>query len=182
METNHYKLLSITVKSTLVHTVTYFLVGLLAFTFLDYSTRFSEGGLELLMRPTDHPLVMAGPLFQPLRGLLFGFAFYLLREAYFPKGNGWLRMWAVLVIMGILSPFGPAPGSIEGIIYTTLPLRSQLSPGMLEVLLQSLLLSFLVHYWVNNSQKRWLAWAFGILFALTILLPLAGLLASSLTS
>jgi len=182
MKKNHIPILGLIVKSTLVHSVTYFLVGLLAFTLLDYSQRFAEGGLELLMRPTDHPLVMAGPLFQPLRGMLFGAAFYLLREAYFPIMNGWLRMWAVLVIVGILSPFGPAPGSIEGFIYTTLPLQSQLSPGMLEVLIQSLLLSFFVHFWVNNPEKRWLGWVFGILFALTLLLPLAGLLASSLTS
>ena len=84
------------------------------------------------MRPTTDPMVMAGPLFQPIRGLVFALVFYPLREILFTKKNGWLIMWWILVALGILSTFGPAPGSIEGMIYTVIPLRSQLT-GWLEV-------------------------------------------------
>jgi hypothetical protein len=32
------------------------------------------------MRPMTDPLVIAGPLFQPLRGLVFALVFYPLRD------------------------------------------------------------------------------------------------------
>ena len=46
----------ITLKTIVVHTVTYFLIGLLAFFLLDYSTQYAETSLNLLMRQTTHPL------------------------------------------------------------------------------------------------------------------------------
>lgn len=152
--TNQPPFQSIVVKTMVVHTITYMVFGILAFTIFDYSTQFAETDLRLLMRQTDHPLVMAGPLFQPIRGFLFGIAFYLLREVLFGKKNGWLTMWLVLIIMGILSTFGPSPGSIEGMIYTIFPILSHVSLGQLEVYLQALTLSVLVCYWVNHPEKN----------------------------
>jgi hypothetical protein len=165
----------VTLRTIIVHTVTYFLIGLLALFFFDYSTQYAETSLRLLMRPTTHPLVIAGPLFQPIRGFLFGIAFYLLSEVLFGKKNGWLIMWVVLVIIGILSPFGPAPGSVEGLIFTVLPLSSHLM-GQLEVYLQSLLLSIVLYYWVNHPEKKWLNWVLGVAFFLAMLFPTLGLL------
>lgn len=170
----------ILIKSSVVHTATYFLVGLIAYTLFDYGSAFTTSGLEMLMRPTNDPLVTAGPLFQPIRGLLFGIAFYLFQRDFFERKDGWLRMWSALVIVGIISTFGPAPGSIEGLIYTTLPFKTQLSPGILEVLIQSLLLSLLVHTWVNNPDKKWLSWILWVLFGAAILLPAAGILAAGM--
>ncbi|MGD2165257.1 MAG: hypothetical protein PVH50_06990, partial [Anaerolineae bacterium] len=170
----------IMLKTTVVHTVTYFAVGLLAFTVFDYSTRFADPGLSSLMRQTDHPLVAAGPLFQPIRGLLFGVVFYLLRAVVFGRRNGWLVMWVMLVFVGILSTFGPAPGSIEGLIYTTLPARGQLA-GLTEVLLQSLLLSIVTHAWVRSPYRPWLNWLMSILFVIVMLLPALGLVLGQVT-
>ena len=92
-----------------MHTVTYFVAGVLAFTLLDYGTALAESPLNGLLRSPDDPLVMAGPLFQPVRGLLFGAVFYLLRDQYFGKQYGWLTMWVILVVIGMVSTFGPAP-------------------------------------------------------------------------
>lgn len=181
MKRETYSLGNITLKAVVVHTVTYFLVGLLAMTLFHYEDQFNEGILGELMRSIDDPVVAAGPLVQPLRGALFGLVFYLLREPVFNRRDGWLRAWATLVIVGIIAPFGPAPGSIEGLIYTTLPISTQLSGGMLEVLLQSLLLSTLLFYWVKHPQKTWLNWTLGIAFTLSLLLPILGLLAAGLT-
>ena len=89
---------------------------------LDYTHFFAESSLNLMMRQTNDPWVMVGPLFQPIRGILFGIVFYLLREPFFGKKNGWLVMWTVLVAVGIIGTFGPTPGSIEGMIYTVFPL------------------------------------------------------------
>jgi len=166
----------IALKTIVVHTVTYFLMGFLAFVIFDYSTQYAETSLRLLMRQTTEPIVMAGPLFQPIRGFLFGLAFYLLREPFFGRKYGWLTMWLVLVILGILSTFGPAPGSIEGMIFTVLPLSSHLSLGQLEVYAQSLLLSIITYYWVTHPQKKWLTWGLGAVFFLALLLPTLGLL------
>ncbi len=178
METTQSTLLGISVRTIVVHTVTYFIVGLLAFTLFDYTARFAEAGLSSLMRPTDDPLVAAGPLFQPIRGVLFGVVFYLLRDVFFAKKNGWLVMWIVLVLLGIFSTFGPTPGSIEGLIYTTLPVSGQIF-GLTEVLVQSFLLSFVLFYWVNHPEKRWISWVLGGLFVVVLLLPTLGLLVAS---
>ena len=127
------------------------------------------------MRPTDDLLVTAGPLFQPIRGVLFGLVFYLLRDVLFGKRNGWLIMWAVLVVVGIFSTFGPSPGSVEGLIYTTVPIGGHLF-GLIEVLVQSLLLSFVMFYWVNHPDKRWITWVSVVIFVIAMLLPILGLL------
>jgi hypothetical protein len=172
---NHYTFWGITLKTIITHTITYFLMGFLSFIIFDYSTQYAETSLNLLMRQTTEPIVMAGPLFQPIRGFLFGIAFYLLREVFFDKRLGWLIMWVVLIIFGILSPFGPSPGSIEGMIFTVLPLSSHMT-GQLEVYLQSLLLSVITYYWVNHPEKKWLNWVLGMAFFLTLLFPTLGLL------
>ena len=166
----------VAVKTIVVHTVTYFVVGILAFWLLDYPRQYARPDMAGVMRQTSDPLVMAGPLFQPLRGLVFALAIYPLREIVFTKPHGWLVLWWLFVALGIVSTFGPAPGSIEGLIYTVISVPRQLL-GLVEVLLQTLLLAFGVVYWVNHPEKRWLGRLMTVAFALVILLPLVGLLA-----
>jgi hypothetical protein len=169
-------LTSIALKTAVVHTVTYFLVGLLAFNLLDYAERFADPTVAKFMRQADHPLVASGPLFQIVRGLLFGVALYPLRDIVFARKNGWLVLWLLLVVVGILSPFGAAPSSIEGAVYTILPMSFHLM-GLPEVTIQALLLAFLSHYWLSHPEKKWLNWAFGIAFTLVLLLSTLGVLA-----
>ena len=167
--------IEVVVKAIVTHTVTYFIMGLLASTILDYTRFFAESSLNLMMRQTGDPWVMVGPLFQPIRGIRFGIVFYLLREPFFGKKNGWLLMWMVLVVVGILGTFGPAPGSLEGMLYTVLPLWVHLR-GLPEGLLQSLFLSLILFYWVNHPQKRWLNWVMGVAFVILMSFPILGLL------
>jgi len=168
---------SIAVKTTLIHTVTYFVIGLLSFLFLDYSARYADPTVAVALRQTDHPLVMAGPLFQVLRGILFGIAFYALRDLIFPKRGGWLTLWLVLLIVGIFSPFSSAPGSIEGVVYSTLPMWFHLM-SLPELIVQSFLLASLTYYLVNHPEKKWLSILFGVLFMIIVLLALLGILAA----
>lgn len=165
----------IVVKTMGVHTVTYFLMGLLAVRFLDYAARFARPEMACWMRPVSDPLIMAGPLFQPIRGVIFALVFYPLRKSLFGRRDGWLIMWWMLVGLGILSTFGPPPGSIEGLIYTRIPIPDQLV-GLLEVVPQSLLLSAILFYWINHPGKRWLNWVLGTVFCLVLLMPMLGLL------
>jgi hypothetical protein len=171
----------VVVKTIVAHTVTYFLVGLAAFWSLDYTRTFAEPGVESLMRPTDDPQVMVGPLFQPIRGLLFGLVFYLLREPLFRARSGWLILWLVQIVVGILGTFGPAPGSVEGMIYTKLPLSFHLR-SLPELVTQSLALAALLWYWVNHPAKRWLTWCLGLAFVAVLILPTLGLLAGGATT
>ena len=162
----------------MVHTVTYFVVGILAFWLLDYAEFFARPDMAGIMRPTTHPLVMAGPLFQPLRGFVFALAVYPLREIVFARPRGWLVLWGLFVALGVVSTFGPAPGSIEGLIYTVISVPHQLR-GLVEVVVQTFLLAFGVVYLVNHPEKRWLNRLMMAAFAVAMLLPLAGLLAGS---
>lgn len=165
--------LEVSIKTIVVHTVTYFLVGLLAMTVFDYAKLFAEAEMSPWLRQTDDAIVALGPALQPLRGLLFAIAFYPLREVIFGRKHGWLVLWLVLVIVGIFSTFGPTPGSIEGLIYMTVSPGRQLG-GLMEVLLQSLLLSTILCFWINHAGRRWLAWLLSMLMVLAVLLSITG--------
>lgn len=166
---------AIVAKTIIAHTVTYFVTGVLAYTLLDYQRLYAETELRHLMRPTTATLVMAGPLFQPLRGLIFGVVFAIIRGVWLGHPHGWARLWVMLVGLGILSTFGPSPGSIEGAVYTTLPLRLH-AIGLPEVLVQALLLSVVVWHWVSHPETRWLRWTMGVAFVIALALPALGLL------
>ena len=166
---------SLTIRTVVVHTVTYFVAGLLAYTLNDYERMYAEPPLSYFMRPTTDRWVMAGPLLQPIRGVIFALAFYPLRSVLFGTRRGWLTLWWLLLALGVLSTFGPAFGSVEGLIYTVIPAREQLL-GLWEVVLQSLLFSFILFHWVNAPRKRWLSWTLGVAFGVALLLPVLGLL------
>ena len=140
------------------HTLTYFIMGALAAYFLNYAAAMARP--ESGMRPTTSAWVMAGPLFQPLRGLVFALVFYPLRESLFGKKYGWLLMGWMLIALGILSTFGPASGSIEGMIYTPVPVVAQLR-GWVEV---------------NHPGKKWLSWLLGSVFFIMMGLSILGLM------
>jgi hypothetical protein len=162
-------------KTVVVHTVTYFLLGLVSFIFFDYSARFADPVIAQYMRSPSDPIVNAGPLFQPIRGLLLGAILFLLREPFFHRRYGWLTLWATLVVVGILSPYVGAPGSLEGFIYTKVPITLQLTL-LPEVVLQTLLFSAVIYYWLNHPEKKWLSWLLAITFFLILVLPALGLL------
>lgn len=162
-------------KAIVVHTVTYFLLGLVSFIFLDYSARFADPVIAQYFRSPSDPLVNAGPLFQPIRGLLLGAVLFLLREPFFHRRHGWLTLWVTLVVVGILSPYVGAPGSLEGLIYTKVPITLQFAL-LPEVIIQTLLFSAVLFYWLNHPEKRWLSWLLAISFFLILILPALGLL------
>lgn len=171
-------MLGLSIKTIVVHTTTYFIMGILAFNLLNYTQALSSGSLACFMRPANDPLVTVGVLFQPIRGLIFALAFYPLREVMFGRKKGWLIMWWTLIALGILSTFAPAPASIEGMIYTTLGLPT--IRNYFEIVSQAFLLSGILYYWVNHPEKKWLNWVLGILFGMVILLPVLGLLTRSI--
>jgi hypothetical protein len=159
-------------RVTSCHLVTYFIAGVLAYTLLDYEALFQTSGFACLMRPISSRWVAAGPALQVIRGLIFAVALYPFRSVFLGGGPGWLRLWGLLVGLAILSTAGAAPGSVEGLIYTKIPLGSQLI-GLPEVLLQTLAFSLLVTVWHRHPHRAWVI-VMGSLTVLGILLSLAG--------
>lgn len=160
-------------RVTASHLVTYFVAGLLAYSLLDYRTLFQSEVFSCLMRPISSRWVAAGPALQIFRGLIFALALYPFRRVFLGDRHGWLKLWGLLVGLAIFSTAGAAPGSVEGMIYTKLPIAHQLL-GLPEVLLQTLVFSVLLNAWHRNSHRAW-AIVMGGLALLAILMSVAGM-------
>jgi hypothetical protein len=177
MQVQRPSFLETVLKTIVVHTLTYFLLGVITSIFFEYSARFANPVIAAYFRQTSDPIVMAGVLFQPIRGFLLGAILFLLREPFFHRRHGWLVLWATLVVVGILSPYVGAPGSLEGLVYTRVPFYLQLTL-LPEVVLQTLFFSAGLFYWINHPEKKWLSWLLAISFFLILILPVLGLLFS----
>jgi hypothetical protein len=163
-------------RVTACHMVTYFVAGVLAFTLLDYATAFQAPYLSCWMRPTTSKWVAVGPGLQWIRGFIFALVLYPFRRVFLEGRLGWLKLWGLVAGIGILSTYGPAPGSVEGLLYTTIPPLRQVK-GLSEVVGQSLAFSILLVAWYRRPHKAW-----GIvlytLAVLVILMSIAGALAA----
>jgi hypothetical protein len=133
-------------RSILVHTLTYLVFGLAARSLLDYDRLWGLPLMADLYRPLDSPWVLAGPLLQPLRGLVFAAGLWPLRDAIFGMERGWLVLWGLFLAFAILGTAAAAPGSIEGVIYTKLPGEVHWT-GSPEVYGQTLAYSWLLFHW-----------------------------------
>ncbi len=163
-------------RAIVTHTVTYVIMGILAASLLDYESALARPCLQCWMRQVSDPMIMAGPLFQPLRGVLFALAIYPIRAAIFARKRGALVLFWLLVALGVMSTFGPSPGSVEGLVYTVIPVRDQLR-GYLEVVPQAGLFAYGLVYWTNHPEQRWFRRAMITAFVMALGLPLVGLLA-----
>jgi hypothetical protein len=117
----------------------------------DYGRLFQQEIIRDFMRPIDSPYVYAGPFLQPLRGLLLAIAIWPIRRVLLEGRFGWLILWNILVMVGILSTPAAAPCSVEGVIYSRLPLWYHLI-GLPEILLQTLTFSVLLVWWWRRSE------------------------------
>jgi hypothetical protein len=141
-------------RVTSSHMISYFIMGIVASILLDYQHTFETPPLSYFMRPTDSPWIAAGPILQVVRGFIFAVVLWIFKDGFLYKRNGWLKLWGLIVGLSVLSTTGPAPGSIEGMIYTKIPLIDQLK-GYLEVVPQTLLFSVFLFYWYRKPNKIW---------------------------
>jgi hypothetical protein len=164
-------ILTFVFQITILHFLTYFLFGAVAATVFNYAHWYSVPPLSFYMKPTDSIWVAAGPLFQFIRGPIMGLALYPFRRVFVEAKNGWLYLWGIFLGIGILNAFGPAPGSIEGLVFTTFPVVLQVA-FLPEVILQSLALSILLYLWQRHpgDKRLWVPIVifFGALLALNI--------------
>ncbi len=154
-------------RVTTSHMVSYFLAGLGAVLFLDYRSQFVSEALSCYMRPVDAPIVALVPIFQVVRGLIFAAALYPFRHVFLEAPRGWLLLWGLMLGLAVLSPTGPAPGSVEGFIYTKVPIGQQIR-GYFEVLPQTFLFSFLVVAWSRRPSRAWAV----VMVAMTLIIAL----------
>ena len=138
-------------RVTIIHVCTYILCGMVFSTLFDYGTLFKAGNAVYFMRSMDSTSVLIGPCVQILRGVLFGLVLLLFRNSYEGRRYGWLRLWAIILVLGIIDTPGPAPCSIEGVVYTQLPIEFHIK-GAPEILVQTLLFSWLVARPKNNRR------------------------------
>lgn len=138
-------------RVTIIHVCTYILCGMVFSTLFDYDTLFKTGNAAYFMRSMDSTSVLIGPCVQILRGVLFGLVLLLFRNSYEGRRYGWLRLWAIILVLGIIDTPGPAPCSIEGVVYTQLPMEFHIK-GAPEILVQTLLFSWLVARPKNNRM------------------------------
>lgn len=128
-----------------------------------------------IIRKITDPILMASPLFQPLRAALLAILFYLLRNVLFSNRKGWLIMCRMLVIIGILTPFSASWEGIEGMFFFNLPLWDHIA-GWPEVFSQTLFFSVILTYRVDHPKSKRLSAILLVGFILTILLPIVNLL------
>ncbi|MBN2444008.1 MAG: hypothetical protein JXJ04_21780 [Spirochaetales bacterium] len=137
------EILNFTLRVVVIHSVTYLLCGLLLHQIFDYASIFTIDVIKNYMRPVSDPVAMAGPFLQPIRGLLFALGLWIIKPVWISKKQGWLVIWGVIFIFGILNTPAAAPSSIEGYIYSRFPLWYHLM-GYVEVGIQTLLFSILL--------------------------------------
>ena len=128
-------------RVTLAHVVTYFAVGLIAATVLDYEDLFAQPIIRDFMRPFGSVAVVVGPLLQVVRGIVIA-AVLLPFRSVLAQRLGWLWLWLLFVGVGIISTPAAAPSSLEGAVYSQLPWWYHLV-GMPEILAQTLVFSIL---------------------------------------
>jgi len=128
------------------------------------------------MLPPSSKWVAVGPALQVIRGLIFALCLYPFRRVFLDEPRGWLKLWGLLVGLVILSTAVPAPGSVEGMIYTKIPVRTQIL-GLHETLGQSLAFSILLVLWYRRPHRAW-GVVMSIATVLVLLMSLAGALAA----
>ena len=174
MEGKQVGFVPLAAKTVVCHTLTYFVMGALAYHFLNYQEMLNKPDSGL--HGSTSTWVLFGPTLQVFRGVLFATVFYPFREILFERRNGWLLMSWLLIGVGILGTFAAPAGSLEGFIYTTMPWLGQIR-GYLEVVPQAVLLSALLCYWVRHAEKKWLSWTLGVAYAVALAMPLLSLMA-----
>lgn len=142
------------IKSTLAHVITYMICGLIFMTIFNYQDNIENIGMKSMDEISGQMVILG----QIVRGVLFGNVIWWIKDSIIGKKLAWLKLWAILVILGIISVYAPAPCSIEGFIYLVPsnvpnPLAFELG-SMGEVMLQPLLFSIIVTYQSKKKSER----------------------------
>jgi hypothetical protein len=138
-------------KFVFLFMVTYFVVGL---PFLALQSALPESGrIALDLYEPFRPPVFMSVAGQILRGLAFALVFYPFYHVLFENPRGRLILFGAMWGVALFGSVEPQPGSIEGIIYTTISFTEHLLV-LIAVALQMLLFVWLFFKWETLSRKR----------------------------
>ena len=140
------------IRVIVAHTATYLIFGILMSNVFNYAEIFKREIIRDYMLPIDEHNVLIGPFLQPIRGLIFAIGLWPIRNLLLERKRGWLILWGLLVTIGILSTPAAAPSSIEGMLYSKLPMWYHLI-GYPEILLQTLVFSVWLVWWERQSVR-----------------------------
>ena len=146
------KTISFVLYVTFAHVITYFICGVIFSQLMGYSEWWKQPVVCDYFRAFDGAASAAGPFIQIIRGLLFGFILIPLID-FIKQKSGWLKLWVLFLGIGIIGAPSAAPGSIEGIVYSKLPLAFHFV-GLPEVCSQTLLFSVLVYRHLNAAEEK----------------------------
>jgi len=139
-------------KVTVAHVITYAVVTLIA---MPLTFNYANSVVELMgFKPLDEISMGAVLIGQIIRGILLGIVIWWIKDSITGKKLVWLKLWAILVILGIFNTYGPTHGSIQGLIYLA-PIEDipvSMSLGILETIAQPLLFSIVVTF---QRKKVW---------------------------
>jgi len=141
----------------------------------DYEKLFQMDIISDFMRSFDSPFIILGPLFQPIRGLIFALAIWPIRKIIIETKYGWLILWNIIVLIGIVSTPSAAPASIEGMIYSKLPNWYHFI-GYPELLLQTITYSFFLIKWEKKELNKIVTSSFLVLTIFIFLILILGYL------
>ena len=121
-------------RITAAHCISYFCAGIFALYAVGYKELFSEGAMSSFMLPTDTPIVALGPALQIIRGIIMALILLPLRKVIIEGEYGFVKLWLLIWGLSVISTFAAAMGSIDGFIYTNIPIIEQIM-GYPEALL-----------------------------------------------
>jgi len=93
---------------------------------MDYKTWFINGAISTFMLPTNTPIIALGPALQIFRGLIMALVLLPLQKVFIDGKYGFLKLWLLLLGLSVFSTFAAAMGSIDGFIYTNVPIIEQI--------------------------------------------------------
>ena len=137
-------------KVVITHAVTYMLCGMLFYKVNNYKEELidKQKGLSgAKWRSPNDKVYKLIPLFQLLRGVLLGIVLVIIKDVVYDTSFGFLKLFVILIITGLINVYQPAPDSIEGHIYIEpekdLTLKDRLG-GNIEIAVQIMLFSIIV--------------------------------------
>ena len=141
-------------KVTFAHVFTYMLCGLIAMNLFNYGDYWTLN--QDTLRSLDDPVYYFTIPIQMLRGILYSIVLLLIKDSIVYSKFGVLKLYVILIILGIFNCPDILPGSIEGFLHMAPNndlMRIKIG-GKLEILTQNLLFCIIVCTNWKNVKER----------------------------
>jgi len=141
-------------KVVITHAVTYTLCGMFFYKINNYQ-ELIKNDKPFIWRSMDDKIFQWAIAFQLLRGILFGIVLLMIKDSVIDTNFGFLKLFSILIIVGLYNTYGPSPGSIEGFIYIKpdgeITFRQSIG-GHIEIFIQIFIFSVIV---TTNWTELW---------------------------